>query len=71
MWQKIREAPKEFVEFCGDVKTELKNVTWPTKREVYGTTVVVIGAVFFFGFYLALVDLILSYVVRNIFEFFK
>jgi transcriptional antiterminator NusG len=71
MLESVKEAPKNFINFYGDVKTELKKVTWPTKKEVYGTTVVVIITVFFFGFYLALVDLILSYGVTHVFNFFK
>ncbi len=52
------------------MKTELKKVTWPTRKEVYGTTIVVIATVFFFGIYLALVDLVLSYGVQYVFAFF-
>ncbi len=29
-------------EFLGQVKAELQKVTWPTRKETYGTTVVVI-----------------------------
>jgi preprotein translocase subunit SecE len=47
--------------FVSEVVTELKKVTWPPKKEVYGTTIVVIIAVFFFGFYLYGLDLIMSY----------
>ena len=47
--------------FVSEVITELKKVTWPPKKEVYGTTVVVVIAVFFFGFYLYGLDLIMSY----------
>ena len=48
-------------QFIREVVTELKKVTWPPKKEVYGTTIVVIIAVFFFGFYLYGLDLIMSY----------
>jgi len=47
--------------FVSEVITELKKVTWPPKKEVYGTTIVVVIAVFFFGFYLYGLDLIMSY----------
>ena len=47
--------------FVSEVITELKKVTWPPRKEVYGTTIVVIIAVFFFGFYLYGLDLIMSY----------
>ena len=70
MLEKVKEAPKNLLGFYGDVKTELKKVTWPTRKEVYGTTIVVIATVFFFGIYLALVDLVLSYGVQYVFAFF-
>ncbi len=47
--------------FISEVITELKKVTWPPRKEVYGTTIVVVIAVFFFGFYLYGLDLIMSY----------
>ncbi len=71
MLEKVKDAPKNLVGFYGDVKTELRKVTWPTKKEVYGTTIVVIATVFFFGIYLALVDLVLSRGVQYVFAFFE
>jgi preprotein translocase subunit SecE len=40
------------------VRNELKRVTWPTQKEVYATTVVVILTSVFFGVYLFLIDTI-------------
>jgi preprotein translocase subunit SecE len=71
MLERVREAPKNLVNFYGDVKTELRKVTWPGKKEVYGTTVVVIITVFFFGVYLFLVDVLLNSAVNSIFRFFQ
>ena len=39
---------------------ELKKVTWPSKNEVYSTTIVVILTTVFFGFYLYGLDILLS-----------
>ena len=46
--------------FITEVRNEMKRVTWPTRREVYATTVVVILVSVFFGLYLWVVDLSLS-----------
>ena len=43
--------------FLSEVRNELKRVTWPTRKEVYATTVVVILTSLFFGIYLWVVDL--------------
>jgi preprotein translocase subunit SecE len=47
--------PKRIGEFYHNVK-----VAWPTRAEVWSTTVVVLIAVLFFGFYLWGVDLLVA-----------
>jgi preprotein translocase subunit SecE len=56
-------------QFYRDVKLEMKRVTWPTRQDVYGTTIVTIIVVFFFGFYLWGANWTLSYVVRELIGF--
>ena len=46
-------------EFLTEVRNEMKRVTWPSQREVYATTVVVILTSAFFGLYLFLLDQVL------------
>ncbi|MCI0419889.1 MAG: preprotein translocase subunit SecE [Acidobacteria bacterium] len=58
-------------QFFVEVRAELRKVSWPGRKEVYGTTIVVICAVFFFGIYLGLVDLVLRLGVDQIFKFLK
>jgi preprotein translocase subunit SecE len=45
--------------FLSEVRNELKRVTWPSQREVYATTVVVILTSAFFGIYLFVLDQIM------------
>ena len=45
-----------FRTFLSEVVSELKKTTWPSRKEVYGTTVVVIVAVFITALYLFIVD---------------
>jgi preprotein translocase subunit SecE len=45
--------------FLSEVRNELKRVTWPSQKEVYATTVVVILTSLFFGLYLFTLDQIL------------
>jgi preprotein translocase subunit SecE len=53
--------------FLSEVRNELKRVTWPTQREVYATTIVVILVSMFFGVYLWLLDIGMDRIVRWIF----
>jgi preprotein translocase subunit SecE len=57
---------KRFTGFLKDVKAELKKVTWPSRQEVQSTTVVVIIASVFFGFYLFFMDVIFSWIMSQI-----
>jgi preprotein translocase subunit SecE len=53
-------------EFLGQVKAELQKVTWPTRKETYGTTVVVIVLVLMVAVYLWVVDTGLSTLIRTL-----
>jgi preprotein translocase subunit SecE len=57
---------RELKTFFGEVRAELKKVTWPSKKEVYATTLVVIVTTVFFGFYLYGLDLVFSQVFARI-----
>jgi preprotein translocase subunit SecE len=57
---------KRLGNFLKEVRAELKKVTWPSRKEVYATTVVVLVAVVFFGFYLFFMDAVFSWVIRQI-----
>lgn len=61
---------KRFVSFMREVRAELKKVTWPSRNEVYSTTIVVIFATFFFGFYLFFMDVVFSWLITKVKTFF-
>jgi preprotein translocase subunit SecE len=46
--------------FLSEVRNEMGRVTWPSRKEVYATTFVVILTSIFFGLYLSVVDLLLN-----------
>jgi len=52
--------------FLSEVRNELKRVTWPSQKEVYATTVVVILTSMFFGVYLWGIDYALDTLVLSI-----
>ena len=57
-------------QFIVETWAELKKTTWPGGKEVYGTTVVVIVAVFICALFLFVVDFILEAGRVRIFEIF-
>jgi len=70
----VREAAGGRIErarlFLSEVRNELKRVTWPSRKEVYATTVVVILTSIFFGLYLFTLDLLIGGGVEWIFRRF-
>jgi preprotein translocase subunit SecE len=57
---RVKEWPQRAKSFYNDVRTEMKKVTTPSRKEVQGTTTVVIITVFLFGLYFAIIDKIIG-----------
>jgi preprotein translocase subunit SecE len=55
-----------FMGFLEDVRSEIRKVVWPGRKDVETTTTVVIITVFVFGLFFWLTDLVFSNVVREI-----
>jgi len=60
---------KKLVKFLREVKLELKKVSWPSRREISGSTGVVIMSVVIVSVYLGVVDNILQQLMRLIHRF--
>ena len=56
----LRSWPEKVKTFYSDVRTEMKKVTTPSRKEVQGTTTVVIITVFIFAGYFWIVDTIIG-----------
>lgn len=52
------------VQFLREVKTELRKVTWPARRQAVSSTGVVLALVALVSIFLGVVDLVLSRLVR-------
>ena len=68
---KIKDSAQSAKQFYSDVRSEMKKVTWPARQEVFGTTIVVVIAVFFFGLYLGLIDYLLSMGLNFVLTYFR
>jgi preprotein translocase subunit SecE len=55
---RLKAWPQRAKSFYNDVRTEMRKVTTPSRKEVQGTTTVVIITVFLFGLYFYVVDTI-------------
>lgn len=56
----------KWIQFLREVKIELSKVTWPSRKQTIGSTVVVLVFVFIIALFLGMVDIGLSSLVRLI-----
>jgi preprotein translocase subunit SecE len=57
-------------DYFNELKLEMRRVTWPNRKQVEGTTVVVIVSVFAFAGYFEVVDSLLAKGVKGVLQFF-
>jgi preprotein translocase subunit SecE len=67
---RLREYPRRTRGFLHEVRVEMRQVTWPTRHEVFVTTWVVIVTVAFFGVFFFGVDSAASWIVQRAIKFF-
>jgi preprotein translocase subunit SecE len=66
----IRDWTQTAKQFYADVRSEMKKVSWPSRQEVMGTTIVVMVAVFIFGLYFFAVDTLLGHALNWLLQHF-
>ncbi len=69
-FEKIGEYPRRLRAFLHEVRIEMRQVTWPTRREVFVTTWVVMVTVAFFWVFFFGVDSGVSWLVQRIIKLF-
>jgi preprotein translocase subunit SecE len=66
--EKVQDALRDSVEFVKEAWQELKKVHWPSRKETYAATAVVLILVFLLVLYMAVIDYgltkMIQYVVR-------
>ena len=61
----VRDVYGRSFQFYQDVRSELRKVTFPTRKETIASTVVVITVVFIIAIYLGMIDFVLSLLLGN------
>lgn len=57
----------KIVKFLKEVRAELKKVTWPTRRELIGSTIVTVVVTVIISVFIGVVDRLLALATRVIF----
>jgi preprotein translocase subunit SecE len=68
---RMKSFPQRTKSFYNDVRTEMKKVSTPSRKEVQSTTVVVVITVFIFGVYFWIVDNAIGKGIDYMFTYFK
>ena len=66
--EKIKEFLRTAQQFFREVRVELKKVTWPSRKETFASTGVVLITVILVAAYLGVVDVVLSGLIRVFLE---
>ena len=62
---KISELPKKIITFFKEIKTEIKKVNWPTKKETIRYTLIVIGVSIVVAIFLGGLDYIFTRILNK------
>ena len=66
--EKVQESVRQVTEFFKESWQELKKVHWPSRKETYAATLVVIVVVVLISIFLAVVDLGLTKAIQAIID---
>ncbi len=66
--ENIKSWPKAIKDYYNELKLEMRRVSWPNRKQVEGTTIVVILTVFAFAAFFAVVDAILSDSITRVYR---
>lgn len=66
--QRLQDGAGQITEFFQEAWQELKKVHWPSRKETYAATLVVIVVVILISIYLSIVDLGLTKVIQSIID---
>ena len=64
--ESIKTWPKSVKDYFTELKLEMRRVTWPSRKQVESTTIVVIFTVFAFAAYFQVVDQVLAKTVAKL-----
>jgi preprotein translocase subunit SecE len=64
--EKVREAIRRAIEFFNEAWQELKKVHWPSRKETYAATAVVIIVVIILVIYMAIIDYALTRAIEAV-----
>jgi preprotein translocase subunit SecE len=62
----VKEKFEAAIQILREVKTELKKVTWPSRKDTLSGTLVVLVAVFIIAIFLGIVDSGLSSLIKQL-----
>ncbi len=69
-FETVKSWPQRVRAYIEALRMEMRRVTWPNRKQVQATTVVVLVTVFVFGAYFGVVDWILNFATTHLWRYF-
>lgn len=66
----VKDWPNRFRAYVDGIKREMRLVTWPGRKQVQATTMVVLVTVFIFAIYFGVVDYVLTIGQTELYRYF-
>ena len=67
----VSSWPERFRAYVDGLRREMRLVTWPTKKQVQATTLVVLVTVFAFAVFFGIVDYVLALGQTRLYDYFR
>jgi len=61
----LQKIPAKIINYLKEVREEMRKVTWPTRKETFRYTFIVIGISFVVSVFLGAFDYIFSFILRR------
>ena len=65
-WEKVRDAAPRGMTFLSEAWAEMKKAHWPSRKETYAATLIVLVVTVIIAVFLGVVDFAISHVVQAI-----
>jgi len=66
----VKQWVQQLKDYVNELRAEMRRVTWPNRKQVQGTTAVVIISVFLFAGYFFVIDRLLEAGELRLFNYF-
>ena len=65
--ENLKQWPMATKNYIAELQNEMRKVTWPTRGELYGATLVVVAVTILLCIFLGIAENVLGYIIEHLF----